>query len=201
MDKSPIAAKSLEVPYHIDGDQLERQYKEHLSGYRDWKERGHADRWLVFPENVGERLSIDETSLSNRELYTVVTNEAARGRKGSIVAIVSGTESGKVLEALSGIPMLQRQKVMEVTLDMEGSMNKISRQAFPNAVKVVDRFHVQELRIKFRWDAMDRENEEMRQARLAGREYRPKELPNGDTLKQLLFRSRYLLYKSPEKWM
>ena len=28
----------------------------------------------------------------------------------------------------------------------------------------------------------------------------PKELPNGDTLKQLLFRSRYLLYKSPGKW-
>lgn len=208
MDRSPIAAKSLELPYHIDGDQLERQYKDHLSGYRDWKARSHADQWLVFPENVGERLSIDETSLSNGELYTVVTNKAARGRKGSIVAIVSGTESGKVLEALCRIPMLQRQKVMEITLDMAGSMNRISRQAFPNAVKVIDRFHVQklaldavqELRIKFRWDAMDRENEEMRQAKLAGREFHPKELPNGDTLKQLLFRSRYLLYKSPDKW-
>lgn len=208
MDSYPISAKSLEIPYHIDGDQLERQYKEHMSGYMDWEERSHAEQWLVFPENVGERLSIDETSLSNGELYTVVTNKAARGRKGSIVAIISGTESGKVLEALLEIPMGRRQRVMEVTLDMAGSMNKISRLAFPNAVKVIDRFHVQklaldavqELRIKFRWDAMDRENEEMRQARLAGREYRPKELPNGDTLKQLLFRSRYLLYKSPEKW-
>ena len=52
-------------------------------------EREHADRWLVFPENVGERLSVDETSLSNGELYTVVTNKAAKGRKGAIVAIVS----------------------------------------------------------------------------------------------------------------
>ena len=208
MDSYPISAKSLETPYHIDGDQLERQYKEHLSGYEEWDERGHAEDWLVFPENVGERLSIDETSLSRGELYTVVTNKAARGRKGSIVAIISGTESGKVLESLLKIPIKQRQKVTEVTLDMAGSMNKISRQAFPNAVKVIDRFHVQklaleavqELRIKFRWDAMDRENEAMRQAKLAGLEYRPKELPNGDTLKQLLFRSRYLLYKSPEKW-
>ena len=105
MDKYPIAARSLERPYHIDGDQFERQYKEHLSGYLGWSEREHADRWLVFPENVGERLSVDETSLSNGELYTVVTNKAAKGRKGAIVAIVSGTDSGVVLEALKRIPM------------------------------------------------------------------------------------------------
>ena len=82
MDRFPIAARSLERPCHIDGDQFERQYKEHLSGYLGWPEREHADRWLVFPENVGERLSVDETSLSNGELYTVVTNKAAKGRKG-----------------------------------------------------------------------------------------------------------------------
>ena len=231
MDKYPIAARSLERPYHIDGDQFKRQYKEHLSGYLGWSEKDHADRWLVFPENVGERLSVDETSLSNGELYTVVTNKAAKGRKGAIVAIVSGTDSGAVLEALERIPMAVRQHVMEVTLDMAGSMGRICRMAvrqhvmevtldmagsmgricrlaFPNAVKVIDRFHVQklaldavqELRVRFRWDAMDRENEQIRQAKLSGKEYRPELLSNGDTLKQLLFRSRYLLFKSPEKW-
>lgn len=208
MDNCPIAARSLERPYHIDGDQLERQYKEHLSGYSEWDQKEHAEQWLVFPDNIGERLSIDETSLSNGELYTIVTNKAAKGRNGSIVAIVSGTESDSVLEALRRIPMKYRQQVMEITLDMAGSMGRISRQAFPNAVKVIDRFHVQklalnavqELRIKFRWDAMDRENEDIRQAKLSGKEYKLALLPNGDTLKQLLFRSRYLLFKSPEKW-
>lgn len=208
MDSCPISARSLERPYHVDGDQLERQYKDHLSGYREWEAKDHADQWLVFPENIGERLSIDETSLSNGELYTVVTNKASHGKKGTIVAIIAGTESGRLLEALEKIPMVSRQKVMEVTLDMAGSMNRISRRAFPNAAKVIDRFHVQklaleavqELRIKFRWDAMDRENEEMLQAKLDGREYRPEVLPNGDTRKQLLFRSRYLLYRSPDKW-
>ena len=187
---------------------MERQYKEHLSGYSEWDQKEHAEQWLVFPDNIGERLSIDETSLSNGELYTIVTNKAAKGRNGSIVAIVSGTESDSVLEALRRIPMKYRQQVMEITLDMAGSMGRISRQAFPNAVKVIDRFHVQklaldavqELRIKFRWDAMDRENEDIRQAKLSGKEYKPALLPNGDTLKQLLFRSRYLLFKSPEKW-
>lgn len=208
MDSCPVAARSLERPYHIDGDQVERQYKDHLSGYSCWSAKEHADRWLVFPENIGERLSIDETSLSSGELYTVVTNKAAHGRKGAIVAIIAGTESDRVLDALMRIPIVIRQKVMEVTLDMAGTMNRISRRAFPNATKVIDRFHVQklaldavqELRIKFRWDALDRENEEMRQAKLDGREYRPEVLSNGDTLKQLLFRSRYLLYRSPDKW-
>jgi hypothetical protein len=32
-----------------------------------------------FPENTGKRLSIDETSLSNGELYTIVTNKAGKG--------------------------------------------------------------------------------------------------------------------------
>jgi hypothetical protein len=30
------------------------------------------------PENLGKRLSIDETALSNGELYTILTNKAAK---------------------------------------------------------------------------------------------------------------------------
>ena len=48
----------------MDGERLERQYKEHLSGYRQWEQAGHATEWLLFPGNMGERLSIDETAPS-----------------------------------------------------------------------------------------------------------------------------------------
>jgi hypothetical protein len=41
----------------------------------------HAKDWLIFPENLGKRLSIDETALSNGELYTILTNKAAKGKK------------------------------------------------------------------------------------------------------------------------
>ena len=44
-------------------------------------QKPHAKEWLIFPENIGKRLSIDETSLSNRELYTILTNKAAKGKK------------------------------------------------------------------------------------------------------------------------
>lgn len=37
-------------------------------------------------------------------------------------------------------------------------------------------------------------------ARRTGKEYKPEILLTGDTRKQLLARSRYILYKSPEKW-
>ena len=41
------------------GDEFERCYKDHLSGFRDWKCKDHARRWLVFPRNIGSNLSID----------------------------------------------------------------------------------------------------------------------------------------------
>lgn len=98
MDTLPIPANTLERYYHIDGEQLEGHYKEHLNHYRQWEQRGHADKWLLLPENMGIHLSIDETSLSNGELYTILTNKAAKGRKGAIIAIVEGTRAEDVME-------------------------------------------------------------------------------------------------------
>tara|TARA_B110000238_G_C16048832_1_gene405159 strand:- start:94 stop:228 length:135 start_codon:yes stop_codon:yes gene_type:complete len=43
---------------------------------------------LLFSENIGEYLSIDETAFTNGELYTIVTNKAAKGKKGALVAMV-----------------------------------------------------------------------------------------------------------------
>ena len=93
MDSYPITAHSLERFFHIDGVQLERHYKDHLSDYRTWDALSNAGKWLLFPQNLGTHLSIDETSLSNGDLYTIVSNKAAKGRKGTIIAIVYGTKS------------------------------------------------------------------------------------------------------------
>ncbi len=157
---------------------------------------------------MGCHLSIDETSLSNGELYTIVTNKAARGREHSIVAIVLGTDSDTVLHALRQIDSRLRNKVTEITLDLADSMHRICRYAFPRAKRVIDRFHVQklaleavqEIRINHRWDAIDASTEAREQAKLSGKKYVPERLPNGDTLKELLARGRYALFKSPEKW-
>ena len=145
LDTHPISSKSLEKHYHIDGDQFGQQYKEHLSDYPEWDQKDHAQDWMIFPQNLGSQLSIDETSLSNGELYTILTNKAAKGQKGVLVAMIKGTRAEHVIAILKKIPEKERLKVEEITLDMAGSMNLIARQCFPKAVRVTDRFHVQKL--------------------------------------------------------
>lgn len=95
-----------------------------------------------------------------------------------------------------------------VTLDMAGSMQKIAKTCFPRAMQVIDRFHVQklvyeavqELRITYRWQVIKEENKAIKAAKEKGEVHKAEELENGDTLRQLLARSRYLLFKSPDKW-
>ena len=208
MDKYPVSSKSLEKHYYINGDQFGQQYKDHLSDYHSWDQKDHASEWLLFPGNIGPNLSIDETSPSNGELYTIVTNKAAKGQKGALVAMIKGTESESIIKVLKQIPEASRKKVTEVTLDMATSMHKIVKQCFPVASRVIDRFHVQklaydalqEMRISHRWDAINEETEAMEQAKYKGEKYEPFRFVNGDSMKQLLARSRYLLLKSPNKW-
>ena len=208
MDHYPISSNSLEKFYSINGNYFGKQYKEHLSGFNDWEQKEHANDWILFPENMGEHLSLDETSLSNGELYTILTNKAGKGKKGSLIAMVEGTSSDNVIKILGKIPLKQRSRVKEVTVDMAHSMHKIVKSSFTNAHRVVDRFHVQklaydalqEMRIQHRWDAINEATNDMENARLNHKEYTPKPLTNGDTKKQLLARSRYLLFKSAEKW-
>jgi len=208
LDNYPISSNSLEKFYYINGDQFGQQYKDYLSDYNSWAQRPHADDWMTFPKNIGPYLSIDETSLSNGELYTVVTNKAAKGRKGVLVAMVKGTKADDVIEVLKLIPSGLRRKVREITLDMAGSMNQIVKQCFPRATKVIDRFHVQklaydalqEMRIAHRWEAINEETNAIDNAKWEKKTYTPFRFSNGDTKKQLLARSRYLLFKSPEKW-
>lgn len=187
---------------------MEEQYRDHLSHFHEWEQREHSSDWILFEDNVSQNISIDETSLSQGELYTVLTNKEAKGRKGSLIAMVRGTNSDYIRRILEKIPLKKRKIVKEITLDMAPTMEKIARYTFPNANLVTDRFHVQklayeavqEIRIKHRWEAIEQENNEIELGKETQQEYIPEVFENGDTLKQLLARSRYLLFKSESKW-
>ena len=208
METSPVTCRTLEIFYHINAHTFEKQYKETLSGFRGWEQLDHADTWLLFTENMGPHLAIDETSLSNGELYTFVTNRDRHAGERSLVAVVSGTKSEDVIRVLKQVDEEERMKVEEVTLDLSDSMRRIVAIAFPKAQRVIDRFHiqkmaceaVQEIRVAHRWDALQQANDEMEECRLSGKPYHPFRFPNGDTRPELLIRSRYLLFKSADKW-
>ena len=122
--------------------------------------------------------------------------------------MVAGTKADLVIAVIEKIALKQRNLVTEITLDMAGNMGLIAKKCFPNATRVIDRFHVQklalealqEIRIKYRWQAIDQENEAIEKARKNRKKFEPEVLNNGDTLKQLLARSRYFLYKNKSKW-
>ncbi|MFI3303901.1 MAG: transposase [Rikenellaceae bacterium] len=98
-----------------------------------------------------------------------------------------------------------RYQYKEITMDFANNMADIARRCFPWAKRVRDRFHLhqlvseamQDVRIKHRWEAIDEYNKALKEH---GRGYKAPTFENGDTLKELLARSRYLLYKTPDKW-
>jgi transposase len=182
-----------------------------LSDFTSWLQKEHAQDWLLYGKNLGKYLSLDETSLSNGELYTILTNKEARGKKGAIIAIVKGTKAMDVIAVINEIPESRRNMVKEVTVDMAGSMNLIAKKCFPKTEIVTDRFHVQKLateavqeeRIRIRWEILEQENKIIEQAKNQNKTYKTYKtelLDNGDTKRQLLARSRYLLFKPKSKW-
>lgn len=208
IDNTPLSVKTIGELYGIKGRTLSRQYKHKISGFVEWKSKEHAKEYLIYPENISENLSIDETAFNNGDLYTIVTNKEAKGKKGSIVAMIKGVKVETVTRLLKLIPKAQRDQVKEITLDMAFTMVNICKNVFPNTKQVTDRFHVQKLaneavqniRVKYRWEALDLEIKRYEKAKSEGFHYTPEILSNGDTVKQLLVRSRYFLFKHHSKW-
>lgn len=238
MDTTPVTARSLGRTYHIDGDGLSRAYKYHLSDFGTWDQKEHAADWVLHPHNIGEHLSIDETSLQD-DLFTILSNKEGHGREGTIIAMVRGTKSEDVISILMQFPQEDRDRVKEVTMDLSDSMRSIVEAVFPNAIITLDCFHIikrcldaiEELRLRYKREAQAeiRRAERRFRARLKrnathrkwyrkthpkkykgkvrgpkprrkNEKFRPEVLPNGDTLVELLTRSKYALTQTYDKW-
>lgn len=151
---------------------------------------------------------MDETALSSGELYTILINKEAKGKKGSIIAMIRGTQAEKVTRVLLRLSRRRRFQVREITLDMAPNMARIAQVCFPAAKQVIDKFHVQklafeavqEMRIKSRWEALDKEAIEITYAKACGKRYEPERFEHGDSRKELLARSPYLLFKKESLW-
>lgn len=208
IENTSLSCKTIGTLYNVDGRQLSIQYKELISGYNEWEYKDTADAYVIYPENIGPHLSIDETCLSQGEVYTIVTNKERKGKKGSLVAMIHGTKSEQVVYVLKKISAGKRYQVKEVTLDLSTSMKLIVQKSFPQAIQVSDRFHVQKLmnealdsiRVDYRWKAQELENNEIQLAREMGKAFKPHLYKNGDTQKQLLFRCRHLILTHSSKW-
>lgn len=204
----------------LNGQTLRKQYKENISCYHKWEQLEHADEYLLFPDNTGPDLSLDETCLSNGEVYTLLTNKAAHGRKGALVAMIRGVATDVVSAVLCKLSPQIRSIVKTVTTDLSSAMMLTVRRVFPKGTLINDRFHVQQLmseaidqmRIRLRWQVLEEENKALkehrdrrkaaksRQEREAIGHWKPCRMPNGETLPQVMARSRHILLKHESKW-
>lgn len=115
---------------------------------------------MLLAQNLGQHLSIDETSLHD-DLYTILTNKGGHGRQGTVIAMVRGTKAEDVIKVLLQLPLEERQKVVEVTMELSESMRSIVESVFPNARITLDCFHimkrcleaVEELRLRYTREA------------------------------------------------
>lgn len=175
---------------------------------------------MLFPNNFGNDMSLDETSLSNGEVYTILTNKAAHGGRGALAAMVRGVASDTVSAILKKVPRELRRGVRTVTTDLSSAMMLTVRTVFPKAKFINDRFHVQQLmteavdqmRIAFRWEVLAEENEAIKKHRAKRKaahtraqkdligEWEPERMANGETRPQIMARSRHIILMHRSKW-
>ena len=195
----------------MNGQTLAKLYKYQLSGYTEWEGMRMLDSgccYVVNPENCGPFLSIDETALSRDMIFTFVTNKDAHGGKGTLVAMISGTRSADIIAVLKKeIPESWRKKVKEITCDLSSAMMEAAHASFPKAYVVNDRFHVQqlfteamdEIRIDIRHIVRRWENEQKELCREEGVDFIPTKYANGETMPQILLRTKQALIMAPNK--
>lgn len=165
MDNETITARQIGYTYMINSSTFAKRYKDTLSDFETWEQKGHASEWILLPQNAGKEHGIDETSLQG-ELYTIVHNKEAHGRKGAIVAVVKGTNPADVLRVLMQLPADKREMVGSITMDLSDCMRAIAREAFPKATVIRDCFHVvkrggegcEEIRLRLKREAVKEVN-------------------------------------------
>lgn len=143
-------------------------------------------------------MCIDDKNIGG-EGYTILSNKDT----GKIASLIMSTKSSVVSNVLSNIDMSLRLKVKTITKDLAESYDWVSRTMFSNATRVADKFHViklglealQSIRIRHRQEALLNDKKCS-----TNKELKNKLLNNGESVKELLARSRYLLFKFKTAW-
>ena len=111
-------------------------------------------------------------------------------------------------------------RVKTITTDLSSAMMLTARKCFPAAKLINDRFHVQQLmseavdqiRIAIRWQILDEENRKIKEHRLKRKDaknnleretiglWTPMRMDNGETLPQIIAKSKHRILKNKSKW-
>ena len=202
VETTALSIKHIAQMYCVNGKHFADLYRNKISGYAYWCEQELGCGFYFNAANIGPYMSLDETCLSNGEVWTFLTNKDGHGGKGTLAAAIPGTKSDEIISILIGaMGKSIRRRVKEVTCDLSPSMMLIAAEVFYNAHVVNDRFHVQQVYN----EAVDEIRIDIRRQLIAEENNRDKSEPpvtysNGETMRQILARSKHTLMMSQNKW-
>lgn len=202
VETTALSIKHIAQMYCVNGKHFADLYRNKLSGYADWCVNELGCGFYFNAANIGPYMSLDETCLSNGEVWTFLTNKDGHGGRGTLAAAIPGTKSDEIISILTGaMDKSLRRKVKEVTCDLSPSMMLIAGEVFYNAHVVNDRFHVQQVYN----EAVDEIRIDIRRQLIAEENNRDKSEPpvtysNGETMRQILARSKHTLMMAQNKW-
>lgn len=202
VETTALSIKHIAQMYCVNGKYFADLYRNRISGYADWCDRELCCGFYFNAANIGPYMSLDETCLSNGEVWTFLTNKDGHGGKGTLAAAIPGTKSDEIISILiAAMSKSVRRKVKEVTCDLSPSMMLIAGEVFYNAHVVNDRFHVQQVYN----EAVDEIRIDIRRQLIAAENNRDRSEPpvtysNGETMRQILARSKHTLMMSQNKW-
>ena len=78
--------------YCVNGKYFADMYRNKLSGYSEWCENELCCGFYFNAANIGPYMSLDETCLSNGEVWTFLTNKDGHGGGGTLAAAIPGTK-------------------------------------------------------------------------------------------------------------
>lgn len=171
-------------------------------------------------ENFGSKMAIDEKNIGE-DICTVISNRET-GKIAMLAKCLSYSDLKDIF--LNNNTVLEN--IRSITRDFSGLFEKVCTELIPNATQIGDKFHVisnlmdahQSVRIRYRQKELEKrrkaylEFKQAEQARLkecerTGQKFKPDKfhykedrMDNGETLLEILARSRYLLYKYPGQW-
>jgi transposase len=175
---------------------------------------------ILEEKNFGDKMSIDEKHIGE-DLCTIISNR----NTGKVAMICKSIVFSEIREVFRPHEQIL-QKIKSITRDFSSLYEKVCTELMPNAIQIGDKFHVicnlmdahQAVRIRYRQKELEKRRKAHREFKdaeherllecerigarfIAGRfHYKEERMANGETLLEILSRSRYLLFKYPDQW-
>lgn len=215
VEYKPISIGIVAYVLGMSSKKLFRWYKESLSGYWEAEQNGDLEkdnlrirekgkeREIAVPileeKHLGAHMAVDEKSI-NGNIYTILSNRET----GKVALMAATIKTSYLVQIIKRFDVSKRMEVKSLSRDMARHYEWFGNQAFMNAYHIVDKFHVvknileqlQAVRIHYR----QQELAKRREAKQTKQAYSESTFDNGDTILQLLARSRGLLFLWPKQW-